>query len=451
MSTNNYKNRARIIAACLVILLISTSIALSWLNYHYSWQADWSFATRNTISQASQDLLQELSQPLHIAAYFDSNARSREQVRKFIARYQRFKPDTHLEFIDPQLDTETLQEQGFTRLGQVKVSYQDKHRIIAQLNEQILTSTLFALVRKDDPWVVVLQGHRERDPLDPGAAGLQKFAAELKKVGIHVQPLNLLEHQFIPDNTKVLMLAGPRDVYLPGELDLVIDYIQHGGNLLWLHEPAKDDSLRRLSDLFGVEQIPGVIIDANIQLRTVLGIKHPAVVPVVKYPQHNLTQGIKSHSLFPFASGFKVTGSETWESRVFLQSLERSWAELDDLSKSELAYEEDRGDTQGPINLGLTLRRNTSIGEQRVAIVGDSDFLANGYLGNGANLTLGVNLVNWLIEDERLMSIIPRSAPDQTIEFNDRDILIIAVLLLLVIPLTLAGIGVLIWWRRNRA
>ena len=47
----------------------------------------------------------------------------------------------------------------------------------------------------------------------------------------------------------------------------------------------------------------------------------------------------------------------------------------------------------------------------RIVVVGDSDFLSNTYLGNGANLEWGLNSLNWLSIDAVPMLIPPRTTP----------------------------------------
>ena len=450
MAAINYQRRAHWLLLGLSSGLVLLAGVLLWLNSQFNWQFDWTHGTRNTLTATSQQLLGQMQQPLLVEAYFDSNAQIREQVRRFIARYQRFKDDIALNFIDTQLGREQLDKQGFSHLGQLKISYAEKQQMIARLNEQSFTGALFKLVRQRQPWVVMVQGHGERDPLDTGSNGFSRFAHELKQIGVHVQPLNLLKQPIIPDNTKVLLLAGARNAYLAGELQLIENYIQAGGNLLWLREPAKQNYFKSLDSLLHVGLISGVIIDANTRLRVVLGIKHPAVIPVVDYQAHGITTALKTHSLFPFAAGLKIQDESPWHAEVLLKSLDRSWAEVSDLSKKELTFEQDTGDTRGPLNLGVALTRIADTIEQRVAIIGDSDFLANGYLGNGANLSLGLNIINWLTQDESLIAISRRAAPDQTIELNDSDVIFIAVLLLIIIPAVLIATGFALRWLRHR-
>ena len=89
-------------------------------------------------------------------------------------------------------------------------------------------------------------------------------------------------------------------------------------------------------------------------------------------------------------------------------------------------------------------------GEQRIVVVGDGDFLANAYLGNGGNLDLGLAMVNWLLHDDVLVQVPAKAAPDRSLALSRTASALIGIGFLLVLPLGLIGTGVLIWWRRSR-
>ncbi len=46
--------------------------------------------------------------------------------------------------------------------------------------------------------------------------------------------------------------------------------------------------------------------------------------------------------------------------------------------------------------------------KRRIVVFGDSDFVTNGYLGIPGNRDLFLNSVNWLAQQENLISIRPR-------------------------------------------
>lgn len=450
MPSINYKRRARLKLYAYSFLCVIVAGGLLWLNSLANWQMDWTAGARNTINESSIDLLQSMDGPISLHAYFDSDSQTRQQLSRFIDKYKRFKHDISLTFVDNQLSSDQLIEMGFSQVGELKVSYADNTTFINRVNEQDMTSALFNVARKEDTWIAVIQGHGERDPLDAGNNGLSKLVSELNKTGIKVQPLNLLSQAVIPDNTKVLVIAGARNAYLGGELKLIEEFVNNGGNLLWLRDPTQQNYFSSLDELLGLSLVPGVVIDANTKLRILLGIKHAAVIPVTEFHKHSITEALKTHLLFPFTSALIPHTSSGWQPHTLFKSLARSWAEVGEINTDKLKYEQDQGDTQGPLTIGLALSRDIEQKQQRVIVIGDSDFMANGYIGYGANFALSLNILNWLTEDDKLLSITHRAAPDQSLELSDKDVTFIALILLLVVPVVLIGTGFGIRWRRHK-
>ena len=237
----------------------------------------------------------------------------------------------------------------------------------------------------------------------------------------------------------------------PGEIGLLLEYVERGGNLLWLADPEQaSDGLELLADRLTIELLPGIVVDPNSQL---MGLDRVDFALVSDYPRHPVTQNVASLSLFPQAQAIDYYGEDEWLRQIVLQSDSRSWNETGPL-RGEIFHGDDDDEIQGPLDLALTLTRQRDDGEQasmqRVAIVGDADFLANQYLGNGSNLEIGVNLVNWLSHDVGLISISPRPAPDTRLELSAAQQLGIAIFFLILLPLSLLGAGLRIWLRRRK-
>ena len=99
----------------------------------------------------------------------------------------------------------------------------------------------------------------------------------------------------------------------------------------------------------------------------------------------------------------------------------------------------------GPFDIGLLLTKQA----QRIAIIGDGDFLSNAYLGNAGNLDLGVALINWLVGDDELISIPVTTGNDIQLNLSKIHSIIIGLGFFLALPILLLSIGTLIWWRRR--
>ncbi|MCW8826192.1 MAG: ABC transporter, partial [Gammaproteobacteria bacterium] len=147
-----------------------------------------------------------------------------------------------------------------------------------------------------------------------------------------------------------------------------------------------------------------------------------------------------------------------WQAIPFLQSLERSWSEHQPL-QGMIQFDAE-SDQQGPLNIGVLLERSVERGDQsgtetastsqRIAVIGDGDFISNAYLGNGANQELGDRLLNWLSFDDELISIPPKVAPDINLQLTPNLAILFGFGFLILIPGLLLGSGVWIWLRRRQ-
>ena len=87
--------------------------------------------------------------------------------------------------------------------------------------------------------------------------------------------------------------------------------------------------------------------------------------------------------------------------------------------------------------------------EQRIVVIGDGDFLANAYLGNGGNLNLGLNIINWLSGNDQLINIPAKTATDTTLALSNIAMVLIFIGFLLLLPFSLFTIGAIIWYKRR--
>ena len=144
-----------------------------------------------------------------------------------------------------------------------------------------------------------------------------------------------------------------------------------------------------------------------------------------------------------------------WQTDVLLESRSSSWSETGAL-EGQIQFDPNTLERPGPLILGLALSRLKpgeepgDAARQRVVIIGDGDFLSNTYLGNGANLELGLNIFNWLVLDEALIALPPRSVPDPTLRLSESALALLAALFLVILPAGLMSSGWLIWWFRRR-
>lgn len=429
-----------------VLMLIATGLA-GWLSHRHSTAWDWSDQANNTLSRASIELLARLESPLEITSFAPEEPGLRGQIREIVARYQRQRPDIRLVFVDPARNPDLTRELGIQVAGELRLEYQGRSENLRQVNEQGLSNAIQRLVLQGERWIGAIEGHGERKLEGQANHDLGEFGAELARKGFRIQPLELTISPVIPDNTGLLIIAGPQSHYLPGETALVVDYLRSGGNLVWLMDPGSAGHLQPVADMLGVRLLPGTIVDANA---ATLGLDDPAMAVVPSYPDHPATRGFNHLTLFPHAAALENEASTAgWEVTPLLRTLQGSWNETGPI-RGEITRDAGLGEQQGPLTIGFAYTRQHAGRKQRLVVIGDGDFLANAYLGNGGNLDLGLNLVRWLTGDDSLLDIPARTASDRVLELPPISGLLIGFGFLAFVPAGLAVTGVLIWWRRRQ-
>ena len=430
----------------LFLLLFLTIIGLSaWLSTRYTLQSDWTANSRNTLSESSIKLLETLDKPVRVEAFIREGNLEREAISEVFSRYQRVKPDLSLHFVNPDLDPQKVREQGVTLEGELVIHYAGKRENLKQGSEEAITNTLQRLARADERWIVFLSGHGERDPLGEANFHFGEWGQQLQQKGLKLHQVNLSTQPEIPANTSVLVIADPQTSLLPGELAMIHRYIEQGGNLLWLLEPEQQSQLTPLAEQLGIKLQSGTLVDPSGQL---LGITDPRFALVAEYTQHVITAQMEALTLFPQAGGLELMEETDWQSHALLTTLDRSWLERGEIIDTvDFNVESDQ---PGPIMLGLTLNRQQQDKQQRVVVIHDADFLSNTYLGNGGNLDLGLNIINWLSHDDRFIAIPAKSSHDRHLELSTVAQAIIGFSFLLVIPGGLLIAGIWIWLKRRK-
>ena len=438
-----------------VVLFLTVMGLLFWISQQYDFQSDWTATKRNSISKASRTLLPRINGPVSITAFASNTAQApvQQSIKELIGRYQKYKNDIQLNFINPVTEPEKIRQLGITVDGELIIGYQGRSEHVTQLTEETITNTLQRLLRQTEKTTVFIQGHGERKPDGKANHDYGLFSQSLVAKGIVSIPLSLIESASIPDNTDVLVIASPLIDLLDGELNLILNYIDNGGNLFWINDPENQSNLQKLKDKLNLDFYQGIIVDTTTQL---LGIDDPSFALVARYGKHPITRDFDLLSMFPRAQAIQVTSNKEktlWTQEPFLQTVEKSWTEQSPL-EGEIRFDQD-SEQLGPLTIGLALTREVKQQDktrtQRIVIMGDGDFISNAYLGNGGNKALGFNIINWLSNDDNFISIPVTTAPDIDLQLEEQQWAILGLFFLIGLPGILFTSGLVIWFkRRNR-
>lgn len=433
-----------------VFLLLASASGLGYLANRYHVQHDITLNTNNSLEPGSVAVLAQLDGPVKVTVYAtERDARLgdiRKIIRDFFSLYQRYKPDIDLLFIDPTQEPDKARDANIQFNGEMVIEYAGRSEHLTQINEPLLTSTLLRLAHTRNQTVMYLDGHGERklDGIanhDLGAL----FGAKLKQNGFRISSLNLALAQEVPDNTSVLVITQPQIDLMPGEVDKLLRHVERGGNLLWLVDAEPLHGLENLAEKLGLLLPPGIVIDPSAA-----EMNAPATWSLgASYPPHAVTHNFDLITVYPFARPILWNENPEWEHHILVEVAPRGW--VSHSPPKEKPRFDKQHDTPGSAVIALALQRNINDREQRIVVAGSGSFLSNSFAGNGGNVDMGVNMVNWLSSEEHLITVQPRAAKDSSLILSQTQLSVISITFLLGLPLLLLATGGYIWRKRRRA
>jgi ABC-type uncharacterized transport system involved in gliding motility auxiliary subunit len=432
------------------LLLIAVIGLLAKVSTQYNKHWDWTENSRHTLSDTSITLLTTLESPITIKAFVDPNSDLKQPLKILTQRYQSVSPRISVDFIDPNFAPDQVRDFNIQQQGEMIVTDGNKLEHVFDLSEQSLTNAIMSVARSKQQWLLFIEGHGERSPFSEANFNLSAWAQQLKAKGFNYRGFNLAENSQIPTNTAAIILASPEKPWFQGEFAILKSYIEDGGNLLWLAEPNTHHYLTSLAEQLDIEFTPGTIIDPNAEL---LGINDPQFVLITDYANHPISQSSTSVTLLPKATAIEPNEVQsTWKFIDLFRTQQNTWSETSAINSDPVSYDEGK-DTLGPLTAGALLTRMSSAEtnpEQRIAVIGDGDFVSNSYLGNGGNLDISLAIVNWLAHDDSFIAIPVKTTLDSQLTLSKTQAAIIGIGFLFVIPIILLVIGGLIWWSRRR-
>jgi len=433
------------------VLLVAAAFMAVYLLKDSKLQWDITRNQRTLLSQASRDVLAKMAGPITITAYATTQDPNLGDIRKliheFVAPYQRIKPDITLKFVDPREQPKQTAAANIRANGELIIEWGKRSEHLTSLNEQNMTNLLMRLTRSQERLIMYMDGHGEPKLQGRANFDLGDFGLQLSNKGFKVQALNLVVAQEVPDNAAVLVITPPRVDLLKGEADKIKRYLERGGALLWLIDQEPLHGLQPIAEYLQLNLTPGIVVDPAAAR---LGVK-PTIAISASYGMHPITEAFGAYNTaFPFVRQIGVNPeSKEWHATPLVEVAQTGWVESGDAEKNP-TFDKDR-DVRGPITIAMALERPRGDKTQRVVVVGGSNFLSNAFVGLLSNLDLGVNVLNWLSEDENLITIQPRARVDSELNLGRAGLTSIVIGFLLLLPAAFLVAGGMIWWRRRKA
>lgn len=427
------------LAALVAILLLAGGLA--WMVQGLEGRWVWAGSGSARLGDASARLLAELPADAHVRyrVLVEKGSPVASHLRRLAGAYRDAGLRLTVERLHPDRDTEALRAYGLARDGEGLLGLDGEWEHVAAPAEPWVSAALERLLRRGSRYLVYLTGHGERSLEGEARHDLGNLGAVLARKGYRLQPLDLASTPVIPDNTRVLVGAGPQQALAPEAQRLLAGYLARGGSLLWLTDPGDPP----LPGSLPARRAPGVVVAPDAA--ELLGVDDPRLVLSEAGGGHPVLAGLGAPLLLNRAAPLQASAGAEWEVTELLVTGERQWA----VPRQAAHAPAESPTTAGGVPLALAFERAGRAGPQRIAVFGDGDLFANAYLGNGDNLALAVNTVEWLAAEGELTGSYAEAARDQRLKLGRAETLAIGFGFLAVLP-ALALLGAWIAWRRGR-
>ncbi len=430
------------------LLLLGVIVTAGWLIARHDRYWDWTAATSNSLTPQTLFILKRLDGPLRVTVFADSATPLAKGIGQLLARYAQADPAMTVSYLDPQRFPEQARDANVSLRGQLLLEYQGRRETLTEIGERAISAAIARLTATRAPWVAVIEGHGERSITGEHGPDLGRLGQELSDQGFAMRPLDLTSAKDVPDNTRLVILSNPQFPLFPGEIESLIRFLDHGGNLLWLLDPGPTNGLEPLAERLGLTLLPGVVVDADAAK---LGIETPAVAVISEFPDHALTEGLAAPAVLPGCRAFGSEVAPGWNLSTFLATGQQSWNETG-ATQGQIARDEVIGELAGPLPVALALTRTLpeEDREQRVLVVGDGDFLSNARLASHGNRALGLNMLRWLGGGEDLLELPPLPTKVAALDLDPRRMALLGVGSLMLFPAIFLIGGLVMRWHRWR-
>jgi hypothetical protein len=255
----------------------------------------------------------------------------------------------------------------------------------------------------------------------------------------------------VPADCTVLVIAGPsKGAFSDAEIDAIAAFYDSGRGIVLLAEPMTNTRVDVLVKRFGLEVVPGVVLDAKRM------IKSPVYV-VPEWGKHAVTQVLEAAELnivLPESGALKPAGEPNGallltplmsSSPASMVVVDIKDGEPDPASKKNI---------DGPATLGFAVEKTLAEGKTARAIVlGDADFGTNAILGTFAdgNPLFAENAITWAAGSRKKLDIGPKDPGIAMMgtDLTDSGALWILLSTAVLVPGTILSTGMFVFIRRR--
>lgn len=435
-----------------VVSTIGIIVAINYLLFRTDVRFDVTQGKLHTVSAQTIRVLNSVEDEIEITGFFKETGVDRSGFQDLSKEYSRRNDNIKVNLINPDKEPGIAKKYGVNEYGSVVVSRGDKVvklRLtdpitggIPKNSEEEISNAILKLTRESQKTLYILSGNGQRDMGNSvDAEGLGLLRKTILDEGYNVREFLLLRGEELPIKNSVLFVAAPKQAFSLSEIQYIKSYLNSGGRAIFLIEPRSGKELASILDSYGFELADDIVIDPSSKLEG-----GGDIAPIVSdYPYHEITEDFRFATIFPYSRSLDaVNGSYT--TTVLANTSEYSWSETDFELFDEGVAQKEGKDKSGPLGVAA-IGENGSNG--RIAVFGSADFISNVFLEFSGNRDFFLNTLNWVSGDENLISIRPKKSNAGNLTITSRQVDLIFIIIVVIIPAVILFSGLAVWWKRR--
>ena len=436
--------------AILTVAVLAILAFLNFVGFRHHKRFDLTTEKLYTLSDQTKKIVGGLRNDVNIVHFAKMPDPALDDL---MGEYVSLGPHVKYQSVDPEQKPVVAKQYGATHMGDLIASSGSRtERIEAgvrgQVGEEDITTALIKMTRDKSKMICFLTGHGEKSVSDSSDTGYSSAEQGLKKESYTDKTVNLISDNGVPSDCDVLVIPGPTQSFLPAEAVMISKYLADGGKALIEVDPETDPKLQDTFQAWNIKVGDNVVIDAS-GMGQLIGAG-PGIPLVTTFGPSPITKGFAGGmTYFPLARTVSIAGTSKTDPEAveILKTSPRSFT-TPNLKEKKIAYNP-KTDTLGPLSLGVAANRKSGDKTERLVVIGDSDFASNRAINDYRNGDLFYNTINWLAQDENLISVRPKSPANRRVNLTTGQEAALHWLDIVFFPGAVILSGVYIWWKRR--
>jgi ABC-type uncharacterized transport system involved in gliding motility auxiliary subunit len=428
----------------LVVVVLAILGIINFLGYRHHKRYDLTSEKLYTLSDQTRKIAGGLKTDVDVYSFVKTPDQS---LNDLMAEYSNLSPHIHYHVVDPQEHPELAKQYGIDSIGQAVAVVGVRNQRLDGKDEQDVTGAILKLTRDSVKTICFVEGHSEKS-ISGENASYSTVTGELVKEGYQTKVVNLVSAGTVPTDCSVLVDAGPVQPLFPQEVTMIQQYLDNSGKALLMIDPQTDPKLEPIFTEWNISAPDNIAVDAS-GVGRLFGIG-PAAPLVVDYGDSPITKNFqRAMTFFPMARTVSIADkSKTDMSPVELLKTSQASFAVDKITNNEVKFDP-ATDMRGPLSLGVTAEMNQNGKDARLVVIGDSDFASDQWSRMARNGDLFYNIINWLAQDENLISIRPRNPQNRRVDLTEAQQRSLQWFTVLLLPGIVILTGIYIWWKRR--